>query len=177
MEICWRGGGAWLGFALALGCQPPAPPRPLPASPRPDKASLYGDPSLIPTRRGEHARAELALAGDLEALVEALEGVLSTRADVTLTPDLALARAVVVVRHERLPQDEGTLKLDVHSIARATLPPGNTAVLLHHVSGEERPADPSRPPLLLAFVSLALGISMGVTAERLAQRRRSRTRS
>src|SRR5690606_7096255 len=149
--------------------QPAAPPRPLPAPPRPDKASLYGDPSIVPTRRGEHARAELALAGELESLVEALEGVRSTRTDDTLTPELALDRAVVVVQNDRPREDEGELELDVQSIARATLPPGATTVLLHQVSGEERPSEPSRPSLLLAFVSLALGISIGVTAERLAR--------
>ncbi len=59
---------AALGLLL-LACEAPVAP---PASPpAPDKRALYGDPALVPTRAGERAREELALAGSVAAAVRA----------------------------------------------------------------------------------------------------------
>lgn len=49
------------GWALALGL----------VAAGPDKAALYGDPALVPTRAGERAREELALAAEVAAAVAA----------------------------------------------------------------------------------------------------------
>src|SRR5690606_7595610 len=62
---------AGLASILALARDRPLPKAPPPAEARSDKEALFGDPMLVPSRAGERAREELALAGEIERLIAA----------------------------------------------------------------------------------------------------------
>src|SRR5690606_16371911 len=154
---------------LLLGCSTPAP-RPPPQRARPDKAALYGDSALVPTRRGEHARAELALSGELEALLRVVPGIVSVRAEVGLDPAMDLERALVLVRHARPPSDEDPLRTEVEAIVESVLPRGPRTVRLYAAAAD--PHDPhERPPWAVAMVFLGLGLSLGIAVERVRRAR------
>ena len=55
-----------------------------------DKAAIFGSATLVPTREGERARAELAVAGEAARLVARLPGV----RDVALTAQLQTAPSI-----------------------------------------------------------------------------------
>ncbi|MBK8264311.1 MAG: hypothetical protein IPK80_23595 [Nannocystis sp.] len=152
-------------LALLAACPAaPAPPR----APRPaDKRALYGDPALLPTRRGELAREELALAGEIERLLADDPTLAPIRAHVALPPEGA---PVVVIAAAADPADRPRLA----AIARAVVPHPQLRVVLHPLPAAAPPAPP--PPLPvhlwpLALALLALGASAGITLDRLRLRR------
>lgn len=146
--------------ACAAGEREPRP------EPLPDKAALFGDPGLVPTRAGERARRELALAGELRASLSAL-GFRELHVSVTLEP-----RPRVGVSG-RLPQDladEGrAVEAKIVTLARsliADLEPADVHLWLREPPRQPE-APPRRLPLLgLGLALLALGISLGVSIER-----------
>lgn len=164
-------GGRRLACAFACllagaACDPKAPPQV--RGPSPSSESLYGDPALVPTPDGEHARRELALAGDLKQV-------------------LALEDAHVVVRlprgQERVPEgpvtvlvegraldgdeqdaDEG-LREEILDLARAIVHPQAQVDIILRTA---RPS-PARRPMtdpLLWLALLGLGLSLGVAFDR-----------
>jgi hypothetical protein len=151
---------------VVLGCGEPARPRPEPTTP--DKRALYGDPSLVPTREGERIRREIALAGELEQtlrLFAELEDV-RVHVDSNTTP----ARVAVVGRAS--PHASADLHARVEAVVGGMVGP-NTSILIS--IARPAPEPPVREPplgLALALSLLGLGISIGVTADRLARRRR-----
>jgi len=72
-----------------------------------DKAALYGDPALVPTRAGERARQELALAAAVTAAVAARADVGALVVEVRL-PAGADGGAVVVAGEVALAGEEVT---------------------------------------------------------------------
>lgn len=163
--------GLLLAWAAVTGCHAPSPSAPrVPPRPRLDKAALYGDPALVPTREGEQARAELARAGELEAMIGKLGGVASVRADVSLGPARTLDRALVLVLHRRDEHEASDLRREIETVITATLPPGPATLMLERAPADPEPADP-RPPLAIALVFLGFGLSLGVAFERARQRR------
>ena len=169
----------WTGaLVLVLACEGPATTSvraaPVPNS-RPDKARLYGDPALVPTRAGERAREELALAGSVVAAVRARAGAGELAVEVRLPTAEDPGAAVVT----------GALALDAASVARISegvlgaWSAGRVQVELAPPRAEaSEPASVSAAPTglgwqtwLLALALLGLGVSAGVSIERLRRRR------
>jgi hypothetical protein len=141
-----------------------------------DKAALFGDPGLVPTRFGEQARREAAAAGEIRAAVELLGGVDSARVDVE--SDGEDARALVVVRLDG-PQAEQEVVDATHRIVDAVLGADGvrTVVEVSAPPAEQEPEPTPRTVWPLALAVLGLGFSLGVTFDRLRRvlRRRRRT--
>jgi hypothetical protein len=162
-------GAAFLICLVACGV---GEPRARSRGPTPDKAALFGDPTLVPTRVGEQARRELARAGEIEAAIAVLPGVDAVR--VTVESAEPEHRVVVTLR----------ASADEASVRRAV------AAIVEGVMGRERPhalalivdatsPDIDRPtgiPLALALALVGLGASAGITLDRLARLRRRRRR-
>lgn len=163
----------WAGVAL-LGCsQPGASPREATS----DKRALYGDPGLVPTRAGERARQELALAASVVAALRARTEVTALAVEVRVPTPGDPGAAVIA---GEMPLDGAT----VMRIAEGVLGPwsaGRVQIELTRpaagaVEREEPPASPGRgwPGWALALALVGLGASAGVSIERLRQRRASR---
>ena len=127
----------------------------------PDKAALYGDPGLLPTREGEQARAEAAKAGELEAAIGTLYAIDRVRA--TVEAD----QTVIVLRLSDPDARDDALEA-ARRIAETILGPDATiAIEASAPSPEATPAeDRDLPTLPLAFALLGLGFSLGVTFDR-----------
>jgi len=165
---------ALLATLAGTACQSEPSPRPRhPTRPRPDKAFLYADPGLVPSRDGERARAELALTGELEAAIRVLPGVLEVRATLSLTGSGTVERGLVLVRH-REDAHPDLLRARVETIETAILPEGPVTLMLEATAtthdDPELPADGRALGLAIAF--LGLGLSVGISAERLRRLRR-----
>ncbi len=166
----------WTGaLALLVACES-ASPRPSPPVRVLGKQELYGDAGLVPTRAGERAREELALAASITHALRARAGEGALAVEVRL-PGAGDPGAAVVT---------GTVALDVASAARiaeAVLGPWSagrvqvelaraeaSGVVVEPVAAE--PVVAARAPSwLLAAALLGLGVSAGVSIERLRRRR------
>ncbi|MCX4239811.1 hypothetical protein [Paraliomyxa miuraensis] len=162
---------ARLALVSATGCD--APERTPPRGRAADKAELFGDASLVPTREGERARRELALAREIEHAIALLTGVMTVRVDVE-QPEREAAepvRVLAVVVSESIPEPEA-LDGRVRAIAQAVA--GPTATVEVVLEAGPAPRDPPRPawPLLLGV--LGLGACGGTLLERVRQRHRLR---
>jgi hypothetical protein len=162
----------WTGvIALLLACAPaPAPVRPRALA---DKRALYGDPGLVPTRAGERARQELALAASVTAALRARAGEGPLAVEVRLpaggdpgaaviTGELALAGATATRIAEGVlgPWSAGRVQLE---LAAPASPPRDEP--------EPTTRAGARPGWPLALALLGLGLSAGVSIERLRRRR------
>ncbi len=159
---------ALLAVLFGAGCSDPAPPRRNAPARVADKAALYADPGLLPTREGERARAEVALAGEIEASVELLHAVEDARASVTIGDAGTAQDAVVVVR--TLPNADRTALEDA-SVRIATsvlsLPKDRVDVQVSQPATVTTAPTSGRPSPLLLFAILGLGISLGLSVDRL----------
>jgi len=160
--MCFRAGVCGL---LLLACA--APDARVVSRPAPDKRSLHGDPSLVPTRAGERARQELALAGSVEAAVRARAGVGALAVEVRL-PAGADPGAVVIA---------GEVALAAESVARiAEGVVGPWSVGRVQVELGPAPTLAGEPPprvgWVLALALIGLGAAAGVALDRGITRRR-----
>jgi hypothetical protein len=156
---------------VCAGC--PAPQRPAAPTRAIDKQALYGDAGLVPTREGERVRRELALAGELQKAARQL-GLADVHVDVELNEPpgvIVIARVDPAADAEALEAIEVTVTEFAHVIV-----PAATAVHVELRSleqGSERPTPADGgPPWAIALACLGLGLSLGVTVERLLARRR-----
>ena len=169
----------WTGaLALVIACEGPVPR--VTEARVPDKSRLYGDPALVPTRAGERAREELALAGSVVAALRARGGEGALAVEVRL-PGAGDPGAAVVT---------GSLALDAASVVRiaegvlGAWSVGRVQVELAraeaseaaHATGVAVAQGPAWGPgswqgWLLATALLGFGVSAGVSIERLRQRR------
>ena len=160
---------------LVAACGAPAPePATQPTTPigHPDKRSLYADAGLIPTREGERIRRELALAGEIHTGLELL-GLGPAHVDVHLGDEPS---AVIVAQID--PRADATaLEARAAALATASIPGltrDEVRVWLHPRAhaGSESAREPT--PWALALTCLGLGLSLGVTLERVRAQRRLR---
>ena len=154
-----------------VGC--PAPERPAVPRRAVDKQTLYGDAGLVPTREGERVRRELALAGELHHALEQL-GLTSVHVDVELRDPAG----VIVVGRAPADSDPAQLEAAIVDFAHVLVPDARAVhVRLRH--DPESPAPESPAPdrsWPFALACLGLGLSLGVTTERLARRMAARVR-
>lgn len=169
----------WIALALLLGgCDAPAAPRPAPSTGRSiDKAALYGDPSLVPTRAGERAREELGLAQAIARALELLAGVEQARVDVELPRRGVDAPArVLAVLRRRSADDPAPLRARARRIATAVVGPDTVVeVIVGSAPPAPSPA-PARMPWPLILGVLGLGFFAGTLVERARRIRRTPSR-
>lgn len=143
---------------LAIGCDA------RPVAPRArTKQQLYGDPALVPTRAGERAREELALAGTVGAGLAAL-GAEDLHVEVRLP--LAGDPGAVVVAGRAPP---GVSEPEVRALVSALCGPWSAGVTRLAWRAEAPRGRGGDLPLSLAL--LGLGASAGITLDRLLRRR------
>ena len=155
-------------------------PRQAPARAETTKASLFGDASLIPTRAGEQARAELALSAELTRVVLALPDVVAATATVRTPSEPRGLRAAqpsptraVVAATTAADSDATQTHRDVEALTRTWLGPQADVQVIVAYAPDLAPETP--PPLgMLAFALLGLGATLGVTVDRAVDRRRRR---
>jgi len=134
---------------------------------RPDKASIYGDARLVPTRTGERARRELALAGQVARLVDArVHRPGATEVDVQLD---GAPRVTVSLRLDASEPPSAALREDVDRLVHGVVPDAELT-LATHAAGSNAPPEPRGVPWPLVLALLGFGLSAGVFAERAAAR-------
>lgn len=157
------------------GCEGSRPrPTPAPATAA-DKAALFGDPSLVPTREGERARRELALAQEIEQAIDMLPSVARARVDVELSDgERAEPPRVLAVVLGQPGAELDALAARVRKIAHAVTGPGAAVEVVASPSPDPTSPPPERPwwPLLLGV--LGLGWCGGTLVERARRLRRAR---
>ncbi len=158
-----------------LGCGEPPAPRTRPQRGPSDKAALFGDAALLPTRAGERARAEVALAEEIRVAIETLHPVERARVTLTLDARGQPASGSIVIRGRDGAQSD-KLQRDATAIARGVV--GSDTPLEVQVSLPSTPAPVEQTPLspLLIFAVLGLGFSVGVAFDRTARQLRRRVR-
>lgn len=160
---------------LACACEARSSVRPRAA--HLDKQAVFGSASLVPTREGERARRELAIAGELEQALAQLE-LGPAHVDVELREPVTVI-VIARVRHDQddqADQDDQSLaraEATVAQLAHAMVPeldPANLHLWLQ--PGHEQPAapEPSSRTWLLMLACLGLGLSFGIAGERLRSR-------
>ncbi|MCH9687428.1 MAG: hypothetical protein K0V04_38695 [Deltaproteobacteria bacterium] len=168
-----------LALVVTAACGAPNP-RPGPvARQTSDKAALFGDPTLVPTRAGERARQEIALAHEIEHAARVLPAVARVRVDVELDRTPASTPApprALVVAQQRLDTDRAQLRDAITTIGATVLGPNAQIELVI----ESAPAQaPTRwlPGWPLVIGVLGLGFFGGMLAERSLRMRRSGLRT
>ncbi|MFO7566066.1 MAG: hypothetical protein R6X02_25705 [Enhygromyxa sp.] len=160
---------------LACACEQRAVERPSPAAL--DKQAVFGSASLVPTREGERARRELAIAGELEQALARL-GLGPAMVDVELRGaggETHEASAVIVIARRPHHLDAGQAEATVAELVGAMVP-GLEAGGLHlwwqpTIAEAPGPAHaPTWRSWALMFSCLGLGLSLGVLAERMRSR-------
>ena len=113
-------------------------------TPRPtaDKADIFGSVTLVPTRAGERARAELAMAGEAARLVSRLPGV----RDVALTARLegeTTISGVVVLEPDPPPDLTGVIASVAADVAK--IPVSSVRITARGGRGPEGHRSPGPP--------------------------------
>lgn len=128
---------------------------------------MYGDARLVPSRAGEQARRELALAGQVAALVDARVGQPGVA---VVDVQLGEARPRVTVSlpmHDEAPGID-VLPDDVDRLVSSVLPGAALTLVAAQPEPEPEPVGDGRGgvpwPLVLAL--LGFGVSAGVFLER-----------
>ncbi len=155
---------------ILSGCEGPAA-RHAPSTP--DKARLYGDPGLVPTREGERARRELAVAGELQRSLESVAAVEAALVTVQLEPVPARALMTITAATET-PTDERELEHYANEAARALLGADAQATVILDPGSAKAPSRGAGLPIPLALALLGLGVSAGIALERYRTARRPR---
>lgn len=161
---------------IVLGCGSPEPARSrVPTRGASDKAALFGDASLVPTRQGERAREEVALAQEIEQALDVLPSVARARVDVELPerPADASPRVLAVISGDA-GADAAALTTQTRTIAQAVVGPSAAVEVVAEPIPAAAPAAPTVPlrwPLLLGV--LGLGFFGGMLLERIRGLRRA----
>ena len=158
---------AALAGVLVAACSEPAPP---PQRAAPDKAALFGDASLVPSREGEAARRELAGAGEIAAVLRASGWIERVHVDVEQGESVR-----VVIAGTRSATAPAELDAEIAAIVAGVLARDDAEIVLAIATPHEAPERPRRE-LPLALAALGLGASVALAIDRALRRRRSRRR-
>jgi hypothetical protein len=156
----------WCALA-SLACGEPSSARPQPAPS--DKRALYGDPVLVPTREGERRRREVALAGEIERALRLFPELEEIRVHVEADSKMRVA----VIGRARTEVD-AELRARLEEVVTAIAGPDAARTTTITAHAPEQPTREPRVGVLLVLALLGLGASCGITADRLARRRRGR---
>jgi type III secretory pathway lipoprotein EscJ len=152
-------------MVCVLACACEARPSAHPSRAHVDKQAMFGSASLVPTREGERARRELAIAGELQQALAQLE----------LGPahvDVELGDPTTVIMIARYREDRSVSEAETAAIelAHAMIPelqPANLHLWLQPASAEQPAPEPHSRTWLLMLACLGLGLSLGIGGERL----------
>jgi len=143
-------------------------PRAVPPQQTADKAALFGDPSLVPTRDGERIRSEIASAGEIELAIAALPSVVRSRVVVErAAPTAAVPGSrVLVVVHARPETETDPLRQRVVGIIAVVVEPTLEVEIIieRDTVGSPGPGVGFSWPLMLGV--LGLGFFGGTLLER-----------
>jgi hypothetical protein len=186
--------GLWsvlVGCALQqAGCESdpsPAPRKTNPSASSP-KSEIFSSFLAVPTREGELARRELAMAGEIERLWSGDPRIESIRTSVRLSPhqtnpDSATGTAeVAIVAAVASAHDDPTSNSELEQALRATAQSvtgsDRTQIVLAHTSPNDTQGPQNdRQGVLSGALLFAAGACVGIGVERwLASRRRNRSR-
>jgi hypothetical protein len=148
--------------ALALflvACAEPPTPRPVP---RADKQRIFGDAALVPTREGERARRELALAGEIAHALERRPEVESAHVDVELAREPPGVLVALTLRSEA---DRTEIEAEVDRASTAIVGADASVTRIVGVA-PAAPAPLRGVPWPLALALVGLGVSAGIGLER-----------
>ncbi len=146
---------------LGCGAHPPAM-----AKRTADKAALFGDPTLVPTREGEAARRELAQSGEVAAVLRATGWIEGLHVDV----EHRGPRVDVVIAGRRTADAPDDLEAHIAEIVARVSGEG-TALSL--AIAEPITAPRPQPRLLpLGLAVFGLGACAALLADRTWRRRR-----
>ncbi len=151
-----------------------------------DKAALYGDPALVPTRAGERARQELALAAAVAAAVAAradggapvVEVRLPAGAEGRGAEGRGADGGAVVVAGEVALEVEEVVRIAEAVVGAWSV--GRVAVFVRSpragaLAAEDRPG-PAGLDWRLVLALVGFGVSAGIAVERLRRGRRGEGR-
>jgi hypothetical protein len=158
----------FLSIAIAIAaCSERSDTAPRPSTAAPDKAKLFGDPVLVPTRAGEAARDELAAAGEIAAAITAAEWIDDVHVDVEDRTRVVIAGRIATAT------DDAVLRADLRRVVDAVLGPDEARTLvlaLGRTPDHPEPRDRGLVPLL--FAAMGFGASAGIAIDRALRRRR-----
>ncbi len=159
-----------VGVALSGGCRDVDAPAPR-TSVAPDKAEIYGDAVLVPTRAGEAARAELAAAGEIAAAIRAAGWIDDVHVDVEA------AGRVVIAGRIGASVDADALRDDVTTVIDGVLGANDERTLVLAVGREHDAPTRERRMIPLVLAAIGFGASAGIAIDRALRRRRWRARA
>ena len=168
--------GRWSASCLVAiaACGPGSP---APARRTTDKAALFGDPTLVPTRQGEAARLELARSGEITAALRATGWIDDVRVDVEY-PEIE-ARAPSAMPHVVVAgRRNAAAPVDLDDRIRAVVAGICTAdavvtLALADVPATDDPRERDVPrDIAIGLALFGLGASLSLFADRAWRRRR-----
>lgn len=153
---------------IACACDhQPSSVHPSPAA-KLDKQKTYGSASLVPTREGERARRELAIAGELEQALAQLD-LGPAHVDVELREPVTVI-VIARLRDDRSPSEAERTAITLALAMVPELQPANLHVWLQPASAEPPTPDPAAHTWQLMVACLGLGLFLGIAHERLRPR-------
>lgn len=159
-----------MALALVLVAAACSEPAAQPQRAAPDKAALFGDASLVPSREGEAARRELASAGEIAAILRASGWIDRVHVDVEQAASIR-----VVIAGARTSTAPADLEAEIAAIVAGVLTRDDAEIVLAIATPPESPERPRRE-LPLALAALGLGASVALALDRALRRRRRRLR-
>jgi hypothetical protein len=136
-----------------------------------DKAALFADPTLVPTRDGEAARRELAESGEITKAIRATSWIDDAHVDV----EHAGERTRVLVGGMRTSSAPDDLDARVRDIVRAVC--GDDIDLVLAIADAPTTPQRRRLDLPLGLALVGLGASIAVLADRGWRRRLAKRRA
>jgi len=169
-----------LVMTLAACAPPPSPTESAPPG-RGGKASkeaLFGDPSLVPTRAGERARVEIALARTIEEHLAEDPQLTAVRVHVASADGKGEGPAQVVISFQGPHGGAQDQEERARELALGILGDREANLTIDRIEAPRgaqvlSPAQVRPLSIILALALLALGASAGISIDRL-RRRRSR---
>lgn len=152
---------------MACACEAHPSVRPNPAA-QLDKQKTFGNASLVPTREGERARRELAIAGELERALAQLD-LGPAHVDVELREPVTVV-VIARIRDDRSPSEAERAAITLAHAMVPELAPANLHVWLQPASAEPPPPDSAARTWQLMLACLGLGLCLGIARERLRSR-------
>ncbi|MEM7153175.1 MAG: hypothetical protein AAF799_10040 [Myxococcota bacterium] len=156
-----------LVLVLAAGCGEATPRSPsTPVRGRPDKAELFGDPTLVPTREGERVRRELGMAREIEHALAVLPAISASRVNVELPQRPSDGARVLAVVNATAPDGPDSVRERIATIIATIVGAKAQAEIVIEEPEAHAPAPPLSFDWPLVLGVLGLGFFAGMFVER-----------